>query len=284
MRRSITWPLVQNRLLEALRYVVLYGSALIIVFPILWIASTSFKTREQVTEPNLLPNPITFDNYAWVLEESPFLLHLRNSVILAAEVMVVSVVLGSMAAYGLARFRFAGRRVISRLVFLAYLVPTILLVVPIYITLSDLNILNTQAALVVADTAFVLPFCLTLLVGFFEGIPRELEEAALVDGCSKLQAFRHILFPLAAPGIMTAAMFAWVLAWNEFLFALTMVHSDGLKTLPIHLSWYRGPSVGFEVWGPMQAEAMLYSLPVILIFLWLQRYLAEGIMGGAVKG
>jgi ABC-type glycerol-3-phosphate transport system permease component len=122
------------------------------------------------------------------------------------------------------------------------------------------------------------------LVGFFEGIPRELEEAALVDGCSKLQAFRHILFPLAAPGIMTAAMFAWVLAWNEFLFALTMVHSDGLKTLPIHLSWYRGPSVGFEVWGPMQAEAMLYSLPVILIFLWLQRYLAEGIMGGAVKG
>lgn len=284
MRRQITLPLIQRRLLEVSRRAILYAAAIIIVFPILWQVVVSFKPRDQITSPNLFPRPLILDHYQWVLNETPFLMHLKNSLILSFEVMVISVILGSLAAYGIARFLFTGRKLMSRLVFFAYLVPSILLLVPIYVTLNDLHLLNSLSALVVADTAFVLPFVLVLLVGFFEGIPRELEEAAFIDGCSKLQAFRYVLFPLAAPGIVTAGMFAWVLAWNEFLFALTFTSSEAVQTLPIRLAWYIGAGIGQEIWGPMQAESVLYSLPVIILFFWLQRYLTEGITAGAVKG
>ncbi len=283
MLGRISWPWVRKWSLKVLRYVIIYAAAIIILFPIYWMMMTSFKSLPEVILPTLLPRQPGLHSYQWVLTQTPFLTNLRNSIIVSSMVVLVSITLSLLGAYSMARFRYPGRQLLSQLVLFAYIVPAILLLVPIFMTVRDLGLLNKLPGLVVADTAFVLPFCLWLLRGFIAGIPVEIEEAALIDGCTKLRAFRHVLLPLTAPGVVAAAMFAWVLSWNEYLFALTFIRSDNLKTLPIRLAWYLSPNVGYERWGPMVAEAVLFMLPGLAVYAFLQRYLVEGLSAGAVK-
>jgi ABC-type glycerol-3-phosphate transport system permease component len=157
------------------------------------------------------------------------------------------------------------------------------LLIPVFVIIRNLGLLNKLPALVLADTAFILPFCLWMLIGFVGSLPDEIEEAALIDGCTKLQAFWYVLLPLTAPGMVAASMFAWVLSWNEFLFASTFINSTDLKPLSTGLAWYLGSNIGYERWGPMVAEAVLYIIPGILVFFFLQRYMVEGLTAGSIK-
>ena len=244
---------------------------------------TSVKSLPEVVEPTLWARDPGLHNYQWVLAETPFLTNLRNSLIVSVAATFISITISLLGAYSMAKFRYPGRRLLSRLVLFTYIVPVILLLIPIFMTVRNLGMLNKLSGLVLADTAFILPFCLWLLRGFFGGIPDEIEEAALIDGCTKLQAFWRVLLPLTAPGVVAAAMFAWIRCWNEYLFALTFIRTDELKTLPLRVAWYLSPNIGSERWGPMLAEAILFMLPGLVLYAFLQKYLVEGLTAGAVK-
>ncbi len=279
----MTWPKTKRILTETLRYFIIYGATIAILFPIYWMFMSSVKSFGEVLEPTLWPREFTLEHFRWVLTERPFLSHLKNSLIVSVSVVIISIFISSLGAYSIAKFRYPGRTLLAQIVLFTYTVPTILLLIPIFIIIRNLGLLNKLPGLILADTAFILPFCLWLLIGFIGSLPDEIEEAALIDGCTKLQAFRHVLFPLAAPGVVAAAMFAWVLSWNEFLFASTFINSTELKPLSTGLAWYLGSNVGYERWGPMVAEAVLYIIPGLLIFFFLQRFMSEGLTAGAVK-
>jgi multiple sugar transport system permease protein len=283
MKNVIPWATIWKWLSKTLRYFIIYASAILIVFPIFWMFSTSVKGFGEVLEPHLLPRQFTLEHYRWVLTERPFLSHLKNSLFVSVSVVLVSISISSLGAYSVARFRYPGRKLFAQLVLFTYTVPAILLFIPIFIIIKNIGLLNKLPSLIIADTAFILPFCLWMLIGFVGSLPDEIEEAALIDGCSKLQAFWYVVLPLTAPGIVAAAMFAWVLSWNEFLFASTLINNAELKPLSTGLAWYMSAAVGYERWGPMVAEAVLYIIPGLIVFIFLQRYMVEGLTAGAVK-
>jgi len=257
---------------------------LIVLVPFWWIASMSFKTYEQIQFATSIyvPKPFIWDNYTLLWTATRFPLWLRNSVVTAVLVTLLTTVIASLAGYAIARLRFPGRESFASLILVLYLVPPALLFIPLYRVLAELGATNSLAALVLAYPTFTVPFCTWLLIGFFKALPRELEEAAFVDGASRTAALTRVLLPLAAPGIVASAIFAFTLSWNEFLYALVFIQDETRLTVPVGLNLLIYGDV-FS-WGQLMAASVITTLPVVALYMFIHRWMVEGLAAGSVKG
>ena len=252
------------------------------LFPIFWIATASLKTELALyaRPPQWLFTPI-LDNYRQVLHNIPFLQYLTNSLVIAIGTTVGSLVLGVLAGYGFARFRFRGSEAVRFLVLVTRMAPRLVLVVPYFLMMQKLGLLDTYTGLLIAYISFALPFSIWLLIGFFMDVPIEIEEAAMIDGCGRLGVLLRVVIPIVAPGLVVAAIFAFLVSWNEFLFAL-ILSGVNAKTLPVVIAGF-STDVG-PLYGEMSAAAVMVMLPNIVMTVALQRFLVRGLTLGAVKG
>jgi len=266
----------------------IYGGALLLVcqaaFPFVWMVSTSFKPPAEVfaSPPNIVPEDPTWDNFHRLFTTTHFLVYFRNSVIVCGLTVLLTLVVSAAGAYSLTRYRYPGREKIAGLILCTYMFAPIMVVIPFFILVKKIGIENTHVALVLALTSFCLPFTLWLLRAFFQTIPVDLEEAAMVDGASRPRAVVYIILPLALPGIIATSIFTFILAWNDFIFARILIAADELKTLPVGVQdLFHSALID---WGLIMGAAMMITIPALLFFLTVQRYLIRGWGAGAVKG
>lgn len=253
----------------------------VFLFPVAFLILTSLKKQVDVFRipPTWIFRP-TFEEYREVFQLYPFGRFLVNSLAVASMSTVVAVVLGTLAAYGLARFTFRGSRDLAFWILSIRMTPPVAAIIPIFIIVRTLGLLDTWAGLIVAYTTMNLPFATWLLRGFFEEIPRELDESALVDGCSWLSAFLRVALPLAAPGVVVTAIFVFIFSWNEFLFALILTATKS-ETLPVAVTGFiRETGV---MWGHMAAAGVVIMAPMVLFSLAVQRYMVRGLTMGAIR-
>jgi multiple sugar transport system permease protein len=276
MRRSIL-PTIAHRL-AILVYIVFA------LFPLFWLLKVS------VTPDNLLytegvrmwPSQTTWDHYAFVLQHSEFPTFFKNSLIVSASTAIAVTVCASLSGYALSRFNFRGKYFIVALMLLTQMFPLVMLVAPIFKILSPLHLTNSLTGLIIVYTTFNVPFATFLMQSFFDGIPKDLEEAAMIDGATQFQAFRQIILPLTLPGIAATLGFVFTAAWSELLFALMLINGNQAATFPVGLLTFVSKfSVDF---GQMMAAGVMALIPAGLFFLLIQRYLVQGLTAGAVKG
>ena len=256
------------------------------LFPFYWMLSTGLKTELDIYKmpPDFWPSNITFENIIKLFDpDSMILRFFFNSLVSALATMVVTVVLATFAGYALSRLRFKARYPILISVLVTQMFPMVVLLIPLYILYVKLSLLNTYAGLVLAYTSFALPFGVWMIKGFIDSVPVEVEEAAMVDGCSRLGAMFRVVFPLAVPGIVATGIFAFLDAWNNLLFPLSLVNELDMKTLPPGIVLAFSGQFKHD-WGGMMATSFLTTLPILAIFVFVQRYLVEGLTAGAVKG
>jgi multiple sugar transport system permease protein len=256
----------------------------VVLFPFYWMIVTSLKSEDQMRSVVSMfwPSPMVLDNYRDLLRRTEFGAWYGNSILVSVTSTLLATAIGTIGAYSLARLRFRGRALMSSAVLITYLVPPTILFIPLYAQIRNLGLANSLAGLVAAYPSFTVPFVTWLLMGYFGSIPEELEEAAMIDGATRFGAFRRIILPLAAPGVLAAGLFAFTQAWNEFLYALVFITDARLRTLPVGLSTFiTGDVYG---WGFLMAGAVLTTLPVIAAYAYLQRYMVEGLTAGGVKG
>ena len=273
-----------NRLQSALGYAVLGGLGLVVLFPFYWMTITSFKSEDQMRSlvSMFWPRPFAIDNYRQLLARTDFASWYGNSVVVAVSSTLLATAVGTIGAYALARLRFLGRGFMASATLITYLVPPSILFIPLYAQMRNLGLANSLGGLVAAYPSFTVPFVTWLLMGYFESIPEELEEAAMIDGATRFGAFYRVVLPLSAPGVLAAALYAFTQAWNEFLYALVFITDGRLRTLPVGLaSFITGDVYG---WGYLMSGAVLTTLPVIAAYIYLQKYMVEGLTAGGVKG
>jgi ABC-type glycerol-3-phosphate transport system permease component len=256
------------------------------VFPFVWILSTSFKPAAEIYQtPSLVPNDPTLEGYRNILMSSArqfdFKQWLSNSVVVALITTFFSLAIASLGGYGLSRFRFGGRKMLSYSILVTQVIPGSLLIIPLYVIMNTLGLINTLTALVLAYTTFALPFCTWMMKGFFDTIPKSLDEAAVMDGCGHFQTFFQIIAPLTVPGLLATGLFSFINGWNEYLFASILVQRYNKWTITVGLASFVGQYS--TNWAAVMAGATIITVPVILAFLFLQKYLVSGMTAGAVK-
>ncbi len=279
--------MVTSRRSRLLRRVVIAGGLLAFLFwslaPIYWIVVTSLKTSREIYAlvPTMVPKVPTLENYRLALFESDFPLFTWNSFVVAFGVTVLSATIGALAAYPISRLRFRGRSLAARSIVVSYLLPPALLFIPLFIILHQLGLIDSKLGLIVVYLTFSMPFCTWMLIGYFRSIPAELDEAATIDGASRLQILWRIILPLARPGLAVVALFAFTHAWNEFLYALVYVYSADTKTFTAGLT---GLIMGDTfIWGQLMASSVIAIAPILVIYIVAQRYIVEGLSAGSVK-
>lgn len=284
VRRKATFSVSPQFLIErVLTYAALIIAVLLVLFPIYWMVITSLKLpREIYRLPSLWPQVATLTNYEKLLADGSFLAAIRNSLIVATVVTVISVFISSFAAYSMVRFRYRFRGLIGRLVLFAYLTPASLLFIPLSIVMAQLNLGNSLLGLILVYLTFSLPLSTWLLQGYFRGVPREIEEQAMIDGHSRLGALIHIVLPLSAPGIAAVSIFTFTGAWNELLLALVLITSESKRTAPLALNYL---ITSDELpWGPLMAGAVVSAVPLMILYFVAQRFMVQGMTAGSVKG
>jgi multiple sugar transport system permease protein len=272
------------RMQTSLAYVFLGGLVVLVLFPFYWMTITSFKSEDQMRSlvSMFWPSPAVLENYWQLITKTDFLAWYRNSAIVAVSSTLAATAVGTIGAYALARLKFMGRAFMSSAVLITYLVPPAILFIPLYAQIRAFGLSDSLAGLIATYPSFTVPFVTWLLMGYFESIPIELEEAAMIDGATRFGAFRRVILPLAAPGVLAAALYAFTQAWNEFLYALVFITNVKLRTLPVGLSSFiTGDVYG---WGYLMAGAVLTTVPVIAVYIYLQKYMVEGLTAGSVKG
>ena len=268
---------------------VLYNAAAVLVlvvtvFPIYWMVATGFKRGVDILsfDPKWLPLPGTLENYRSAIGKPHFLQDVRNSIAVVVVTVLLSLALAFLAALAAARFRFRGRAALIVMLIVVQMVPLEVLIIPIYLMLDRAGQTDRLAGIVVTYMTFVLPFTIWTLRGFIVNIPEELEEAAMVDGCTRAGAFRRILFPLVAPGLVATAVFSFIQVWNDYLIAYVLLRSPEKQTLGIWLASFT-TNHGTE-WGGVMAGSTLFAIPAVVFFLLVQRRVVSGLTAGAVKG
>ncbi|WP_285502510.1 carbohydrate ABC transporter permease [Actinokineospora sp. NBRC 105648] len=258
--------------------------AVVFLFPTYWMFTTALKTPAQILSPDydLIPLSATLENFGNAIAKPGFSTFLTNSLIVTLGSVVFALVAGLLAAVPLARMRFRGRKGFILLVLVSQLAPLEALFVPMYLIMRDADLLNSLWGLLLVYVAFTLPFTVWTLRGFVKGIPIELEEAAMVDGCGRWGVFRRVTLPLLGPGLVATSVFSFITAWNEFLYALVFMRDQDKLTLPVWLSSFR-TAFGTD-WGGIMAASVIYAVPALIFFLLLQRKLVGGATAGAVKG
>jgi multiple sugar transport system permease protein len=262
-----------------------WAIVLIVIFPLIWMVITSVKPQTELFRipATFWPTEITFEHYRTLLEKTAFLKYMRNSVILSTSTTMLVITVAVLGAYSLTRFTYPGRERIAFLVLATYLLPSVVLVLPLYLMMVKVGIANSLFSLVVAYTTFALPYALWLLRSFMASMPEELEWAALVDGASRFGAFVDVVLPQAIPGIISTALFTFIVTWNEYFYALILVNTDEARPLTTGVITMLVTSFNIE-WSLLMAAAVAMSLPLIIIFVFLQGYLVRGFAGTGVKG
>jgi multiple sugar transport system permease protein len=273
-----------RRMSLLLRLLLLIPFMIFVLFPFYWVIVTSFKTTSQISRRASIfwPDPATLDQLKGLVTATPFPTWFTNSMVVAAASTAISVSVAALAAYALARLKFRGAGVLTAFLMITYLLPGTLIFIPLYQTLTNLGLINTYGALIATYPTFLVPFATWVMLGFFRSIPAELEEAAMIDGASRLYAFWRIMLPLSAPALLSVTLFAFSNAWNEFLFAFVFITSESLRTLPIGL---QSMVIGDILpWGQLMAASLLTAIPIAILYAFAQRFLVEGLTVGGVKG
>ena len=272
------------------RFLKWVGNGLLVVMlvwtlvPFYWMIVTSLKKDKEIYgfEATLIPRQPTLSNYTRLFATTPFVKYLRNSTIIALGTTLASLVFACLGAYALARLRFPGRGLIARGLVVTYLVPPALLFIPLFWVMARLVLIDTHQGLILVYLSFTVPFCTWLLMGYFRSVPIELEEAALVDGCTRLGTLVRVILPMSLPALAVVAFFSFTQSWNEFLYANVFVNSVDVRTITTGLTLFIVEDVFF--WGPMMGAAFLSTLPPLLLYLIFQRWVVKGLTLGGVKG
>ena len=259
-------------------------STLIVLFPLYWMGITSLKKESEIFQipPTVVPDVITTENYQYAWTQTQIPTYFLNSIFYAAATLLVVLVCSSLASYSMSRFKFRGKAAYLLIVLLTQLMPLTTLIVPLYVTFGTLNLMNSRMALVIVYSAIQIPIATWLLLGYFNSIPLEIDEAARIDGCTNLKILARIVLPLAKPGLMAVSLSVVISIWQELMLAITFINLDALRPLMAGVSGAITKS-GIK-WGQMTATGIIACVPIILIYVFLQRYLVEGLTGGAVKG
>ena len=267
---------------KTLTYLFLALFVFMVAVPLYWMVTTAIKTNKELYEDfSYFPRQMTLENFTRVIVREGLLTNIRNSFTVATATTLITVVISAMAAFSIVRYRYRGREWIGKLILFKYLLPSAMLFIPLYVIVTALGLGNTQQGLTLTYLTFTIPFCTWMLMGYFRGMPVELEEQAMVDGCTKFGALLRILLPLSAPGLIASAIFSFTLAWNEFLLALVITMDQSTMTVPIKLSMM---VVGDQyIWGQLMAGAVLASVPVAILYFIGQRFVVQGLAAGAVK-
>jgi multiple sugar transport system permease protein len=270
--------------ITALRYGGLTLSVMVMIFPIAWMLLVSVKTEPETFAYPMtwLPQALTLRNYAnvWLLKN--FARYFFNSSVVAAVTTLLSMAAAAPAAYGFSRFKYPFSRTMQSFFLTTQMVPGILLVIPYFVMMRAAGLINSYPSLFLIYTALALPFCTWMLIGFFHGIPQEIDQAALVDGCGKFGVFFRIVLPLAAPGLAATALFAFLVAWKEYLFALALTSEESMYVLTLGIG-----NLFAEVrvaWNEVMAAAMIATLPALIFYAFLERHMVRGLTAGAIKG
>ena len=247
------------------------------------MASSVKPTEDLFLVPaTLFPARISFENFKDVILHTKIPRYFLNSIITSISVTAITIVISTLGAYSLTKYRFPGRKLISDLILVAYIFPGILILLPLYQLIVKLQLNNSLLGLILANLTFTVPFCLWMLRAFFLQLPNSLEESAMIDGCTKFGAFLRVLLPLASPGIVASGTYAFILSWNEYMFALVFVTNDANKTLPLGVAGFLGHLT--IDWGSLLCSAVIAVIPIMLAFMFFQKYLIQGISAGAIKG
>lgn len=275
-----------RRFVHLISYILLIGGVVLILWPIVWTLSTSFKNTGALfaMPPQWIPAQPTLAPYQQLFAAgNPFPIWFRNSLIVAIFTVVIGLCLAIFAGYALSRYRFRGSTVLMLLILSSQMFPTVVLLIGIYVIFRDLHLLNNPASLVLAYMTFALPFSIWMMKSYIDTMPREMEEAGLIDGCTRLGVLFRITLPLLAPAVISVGVFNFLVAWSELMFALTLMTDDAVRTFPPGLI-IRYAGQYQSLYNEMMAASVLVTIPVIIIFVFLQRYVVEGMTLGAVKG
>jgi multiple sugar transport system permease protein len=254
------------------------------LFPFYWLINMSLKAGSDLLGSAVFPHHPTLSNYSAIFKNPDFVASLRNSAIVASITTALALVVGSFCAYALARLRLRGKFIILGIVLSITTFPQIAIAAPLFKLWSDIGIFDTYIGLIIPYLTFALPLAIFILVSFFREIPKDLEEAALVDGATRFQAFRKVVVPLAAPGLATAGILTFIAAWNEFLLAVTLTATTAARTVPAEISFFTGATEHQVPYGSISAASVVISVPLILLVLLFQKRIVAGLTAGAVKG
>ena len=256
---------------------------IIIFFPIFWMILCSIRPNIEVFTfpPRIIPKVFTLKAYNSIFSDKEFIDSMINAFIVCTTTTLLSLAMSTLAAYGFTRFRIMGKKLIQQYILTTQMLPIILLVLPYFIILTKINLYDTRLGLIIAYTSFTLPFCSLTMIGFFNNIPRELDEAAMIDGCSYFGAFRRIVLPISLPGLVATGIFSFLYAWNEYLMAVVLTSSGHSRMITVVI----GSKIGqySVVWNELMAIAVVASAPIIVIYFILQRYFQKGMTAGALK-
>jgi multiple sugar transport system permease protein len=270
---------------RALVYILAMLALLYSTFPLIWMGITSLQPGQYLFQwpPTIRPLKWSLENYFALLRTSKvFFLYYRNSIIVSIMATTMTILLGTIGAYSLSRFEYRGREFLDRSILLVYMFPAIVLVIPLGLLMSQVNLTNTWVGLSLVYLTFSLPFSIWVLREFFNGIPYSLEESAMIDGATRLQAFRYVVLPNALPGIIATAIFTWSLAWNDYIYASVIMTKNSMMTLPVGMNLMM--STANPPWAQFMAANVLVTLPVLILYMGVQDYLVRGFGTGGVKG
>lgn len=279
--------MVMNKRSRIMRTTATYGILMIAllwtIFPIYWMIKSSLTVNEEmyVARPPLFSNVITFDHYIDLIYNTSFMHNVWNSFVIAAITTIICLAIGILGSYAMTRLKYPGRSFFRNSIIISYLMPTAVLFVPMYVFVSSLGFYDNKYALLIIYPTFVVPYCCYMLISYFKAIPYALEEAALIDGCNRLQTLWYIIMPIALPGIAVVATFAFTMAWNEYLYAMIMTTSNVQKTATVAISGFK--YADSAIWGRIMSASVVCSLPVTLLYTVAQSMLISGKYEGSVK-
>lgn len=274
----------EKRRLLRLAYVVLAVVLVFCLFPIYWILNTSLKTDPEIYRvvPTFWPHTFTLNGYIKLFTKTSFVQNFGNSMVVSLIVTALSIFAGMLAAYAVARLQFYGRKGASRAILYSYLMPQTVMYIPLYLLISRMGLANTLSGLVLIYPTFVVPYATWMLISYFRSVPFEIEESAIIDGCSRIGCMFRIVFPLSIPGVAATAIFAFTRCWSEYLYALVSITSKLKKTIPLGLSDLIIDDM-FN-WGPLMAGSILSTVPIILLYTLSSKFMVTGLTAGGVKG
>jgi multiple sugar transport system permease protein len=275
---------------KAVRILIIAAVLILCLLPIYWMVSTSFKTQEEIftVPPTLFPKNFTMENYLSITvgdisSSIMFMTYFKNSIIVSILTVAVTLLLATPAAYAFSRVPFKGKKNLIYFVLVSQMLPIVIILIPIYRAFLKLSLVSTYPGLVLSYMVFTLPFSIWMLKGYFDGIPRELDNAAKVDGCTRMQTMLQVILPNVTPGLTAASIVVFIQSWDEFMISLTLMDKDAMRTLPVGIIQ---SFVGqFTIkWGEMMAASVVTTIPVVILFMFLSKYLIGGLTAGAVKG
>lgn len=285
-RPGISMVRLKRSMQNFLPYLVILILLSWILFPFYWMVTSSLKLQTELFDfpPTWLPSVVTYENYEWALTNPRFLRPLLNSTLVAFLTVGIATPIAAIGAYALARYSIPRKRGLMGALVATQMIPGVLIVIPLFVLFTRLKLVNTYWGLALGYSTFLMPFAIIQLRAFFANFPVELEEAAMIDGCSKLGAFLRVTLPLSIPGVVAVALFSIIIAWNDLLFAIILTGDIKAMTVAVQLYQMSTSQFASTNWGGILAEATIITLPVVIIFVFLQNYLVQGLTAGAIKG